>query len=234
MDFEHWYISMENIHKRRPDIKAWHDTLMRDYRIINIVFFADFSNIKLKSEIANIRKITNSIIDTQNSGHYKKDYTDFIMLDYIYQNAIDNDNIDAHIIFTGDGHFSSVANFLKNKLRKKVIIYGVSGAFSLNLKEAASQSFELPDKNEKNRYYKMIVDNFRYINKHRNNGIIPTFMSTVERLSSQNNVNYEELKSVLAEMINNGYIIKKDKKVGRQKVKILIANWKKINKDKIG
>ena len=85
VDFEHWYISMENIHRTRPDIKAWHNELMKSYDVRNVVFFADFSNIKLKNEIANIRQITNSIIDTQNSGHYKKDYTDFIMLDYIYQ-----------------------------------------------------------------------------------------------------------------------------------------------------
>lgn len=226
---------MENIHKKRPDIKAWHDGLMKKYNIRSVVFFADFSNIKLKNEIVNIRKITNSIIDTQNSGHYKKDYTDFIMLDYIYQNAIDNGNIDVHIIFTGDGHFSSVTNFLKNKLRKKVIVYGVSGAFSSHLKDAATDSIELPLPEEKNKYYKMIVDNFRYIGAQKDKKIIPTFMSTVERLSSQNNVPQDALRDALAEMIDGNYIVKKDKKLARgQNVKVLEANWKKINKDRIG
>jgi len=226
---------MENIHKSRPDIKAWHDDLMKNYNVRSIVFFADFSNVKLKNEISNIRKITNSIIDTQNNGHYKKDYTDFIMLDHIYQNAVDNSDIDAHIIFTGDGHFSSVANFLKNKMRKKVIVYGVSGAFSTRLKDAASKSVELPFPESKNKYYKMIVENFRFIGTQKNKRIIPTFMSTAERLSVQNNVSPDEVKKALSEMIDAGYIHKKDKKLARgQNVKILVADWKKINKDKIG
>ena len=55
---------------------------------------------KLKNEIANIRQITNSIIDTQNSGHYKKDYTDFIILDNIYQKAVTNRDIEMFIIFS--------------------------------------------------------------------------------------------------------------------------------------
>lgn len=218
----------------RPDITAWHDELMKKYNIRNIVFFADFSNVKLKNEIVNIRKITNSVIDTQNSGHYKKDYTDFIMLDYIYQNAIDSDKTDVHIIFTGDGHFSSVANFLKNKLRKKVVIYGVSGAFSSRLKDAATECHELPTAEEKNKYYKMIVDNFRYIESQKNKRIVPTFMSTVETLSLQNGVPQEKIKDALSEMIDNNYIIKKERSMGRgQNVKILEANWKKINKDRI-
>lgn len=235
VDFEHWYISMENIHRKRPDVTAWHDELMKKYNIRDVVFFADFSNIKLKNEIVNIRKITNTVIDTQNSGHYKKDYTDFIMLDYIYQNAIDSDKTDVHIIFTGDGHFSSVANFLKNKLRKKVVIYGVSGAFSSRLKDAATEFYEIPVSEGKDKYYKMIVDNFRYIGSQKEKKIIPTFMSTVETLSSQNGVPQEKIKEALAEMIEDEYIVKKEQNVGRaQKVKILEANWKKINKDRIG
>lgn len=235
VDYEHWYFSAENIHKTRPDIIKWHDELMKNYDIRSIAFFGDFSNIKLKNEIINIRKITNTIIDTQNSGHYKKDYTDFIMLDYIYQNAIDIDNIDVYIIFTGDGHFSSVANFLKNKLRKKVVIYGVGGAFSTRLKDAASEFHELSVAEQTTEYYKMIVENFRYISNQKDKKIIPTFMSTVERLSDQNDVPQDRLKEILAQMIDEGYIIKKEKRLGRgQNVKILEANWKKIKKDRIG
>lgn len=235
MDFEHWYISMENIHKSRPDIKGWHNELMKSYNIKNVVFFADFSNQKLKNEIANIRQITNTIIDTQNSGHYKKDYTDFIMLDYIYQNAIDSQATDVHIIFTGDGHFSSVVKFLTNKLRKKVVVYGVSGAFSSHLKNAATECCELPDTNEQSKYCKIIVDNFRFIRNQKQKRIIPTFMSTVETLSSQHEIPQEKIKEALSKMIEDNYIFKKEKKMARgQSVKVLEANWKKIKRDRIG
>jgi len=208
---------------------------MKKYNIRNVVFFADFSNPKLKNEIANIRQITNTIIDTQNSGHYKKDYTDFIMLDYIYQNAIDNESTDVYIIFTGDGHFSSVVKFLTNKLRKKVVIYGVSGAFSSHLKTAATECRELPDADEQNKYCKIIVDNFRFIHNQKKKRIIPTFMSTVETLSSQHDIPQEKIKEALSKMIDENYILKKEKKMPRgQSIKVLEANWKKIKKDRIG
>lgn len=68
--------------------------------------FADFSHRGIKEEIPKIRAITNTIIETQNSfaGH-KKDMTDFIMLDYIYQYVSDYPETGTIILFNGDGYF---------------------------------------------------------------------------------------------------------------------------------
>lgn len=73
-------------------------------------------------------------------GYFKKDFTDFIMLDKIYQTAYSDKDIDTYIIFTGDSHFTSVVLFLKNVCRKKVVVYGVKNAFSGQLMTAASKS----------------------------------------------------------------------------------------------
>ena len=40
-----------------------------------------------------------------------KDYTDFIILDNIYQKALSSSDVNLFIIFSGDGHFSSVVAF---------------------------------------------------------------------------------------------------------------------------
>ena len=112
VDFEHWYISLDKLYHIRPDIKGFRDELSDRYDIVDIAFFGDFSNPSLRAEIFNIRQVSNTIIETQNSSAvFEKDFTDFIMLDHIYQSAIkpENKDIDAYILFTGDGHFSSAA-----------------------------------------------------------------------------------------------------------------------------
>ena len=76
VDFEHWYISLDRMYRDRPDIKAFRDELTDRYEIIDIVFFGDFSNPSLRQEIINIRQVTNTIIDTQNtSTAFEKDFT---------------------------------------------------------------------------------------------------------------------------------------------------------------
>ena len=70
------------------------------YDVHDILFFGDFSNPSLRAEISKIREVSSSIIETQNaSSYHKKDYTDFIMLDHIYQRAITyGDNTDVFIL----------------------------------------------------------------------------------------------------------------------------------------
>ena len=135
VDFEHWYIALERQYGVKPDLKGWKADLMAKYEVEEIAVFGDFSNVGLRGELDKIRDITQMVFDTKNSSeHYKKDFTDFIMLDYIYQKAMTRKDIDTFIIFTGDGHFSSVVRFIINQCHKKVGIYGITGALSFQLK----------------------------------------------------------------------------------------------------
>ncbi len=137
---------MQRMYGERPDIRAWRAEISKDYNVKDILFFGDFSNQSLRSDIPRIREVSSSIIETQNaSAFHKKDHTDFIMLDHIYQRVMTyGDDTDVFIIFSGDGHFSSVASFLvKTAVRKKVVVYGVRDCLSTQLANTASVAFEM-------------------------------------------------------------------------------------------
>ena len=210
VDFEHWYISLERLYSVKPDVKAWADELRSKYDIEEIAIFADFSNPGLRGELEKIRNVTNMVIDTKNqSEHYKKDFTDFIMLDYIYQRAMTKKDIDTFIIFTGDGHFTSVVRFIINQCRRKVGIYGVTGATSSQLKASASWCCELPSDSEIYKtYYKLIVDNFNYLTVHREFIKNGSPEKITERVSRQNKIDRRSVKSALEQMIRDGYVYK--------------------------
>ena len=234
VDFEHWYISLERMYSVKPDVKAWAEELRKNYDVEEIAIFADFSNTGLRGELEKIRNVTNIIIDTKNqSEHYKKDFTDFIMLDYIYQRAMTKKNIDTFIIFTGDGHFTSVVRFIINQCRKKVGIYGITGATSSQLKASASWCRELPSDSEIYRtYYKLIVDTFNYLTVHREFVKNGSPEKITERVSKQGRVDRRSIKSALDQMMRDGYDYKStmlDEK--GKKISVLRPNWDLLRRD---
>jgi uncharacterized LabA/DUF88 family protein len=237
VDFEHWYISLERQYAIKPDIKAWHEELCREYEVEEVAFFGDFSNYGLRGELDKIRNVTNMVINTQNSSeHYEKDFTDFIMLDYIYQKAMTNKKTDTFIIFTGDGHFSSVVRFIKNVCRKKVGIYGIKNAISYQLKEYASWYREIPgDASAFNPVYTMIANHMSYLMVHRENAESYTAKSIVEKVAEKNNVRKKPLSLAIEQMVKDGYLYssstQKDK--NGKKLVSLKANWTKLEQDGI-
>ncbi len=197
------------------------------------MFFGDFTNSALQAEIGSIREITNDIIDTQNpSPNIKKDFTDFIMLDYIYRTADEDQDIDACVLFTGDGHFSSAAKYLKMKKKKKVIIYAVRGSFSNQLKAIADEAFELPVfTNEQLHDYRIIVDNFDYLRSKEKTGsrpVYPTFKRTVSTIAGHNNISIERAEKALKELIDNGIVVVTPKQFDYGKtINVLSVDWEK-------
>ena len=236
VDFEHWYIALERQYGVKPDLKGWKSELMAKYEVDEIAVFGDFSNVGLRGELDKIRDITQMVFDTKNSSeHYKKDFTDFIMLDYIYQKAMTRKDIDTFIIFTGDGHFSSVVRFIINQCHKKVGIYGITNALSSQLKLSASWYHEIPSDSENYiTYYKIIAQTFDYLTVHREFGINATPEKIVERISRKHSIEKVEIAKALCQMLDEGYIYKavvKDEKHG--KVSILKPNWELLSRDKL-
>ena len=224
VDFEHWSIAYDNVYRMNPDIDRFYRDLTEKYEIKKIKFFGDFMNPTLERQMNEIRKVTNDIIDTHNPDAFRKDYTDFIMLDYIYQCAVDEKKIDTYILFTGDGHFSSVLHYLKNKLKKRVIVFGVRDCISSKLRNSADEVVEYPELTaQRNKYYDMIIENFRYINRHRDKMIYPTFLSTVTAVARLNNVSDEDVRNALQELIDKKIIYKTETVVnqGENTVRIL-------------
>ena len=159
VDYEHWYISLDTLYNhQKPDLAAWFADLGERGRLVDAIFFGDFSKGGMKSEISRIRLFTNKIIDTCNPNpKSNKDFTDFILLDNVYQRAMSSEDIDMFVIFSGDGHFSSVAAFLKTNLGKEVGIYGVGGATSRQLRDTGDWYVDIPNGLTKTRLISQLV-----------------------------------------------------------------------------
>lgn len=236
VDYEHWFISLDKLYHTKPDIKGWRDEIAKNYELKELIFFADFSNPSLRPEISRIREVSNYIIETQNaSSSFKKDFTDFIMLDHIYQKAMTSPDIDVFILFTGDGHFNSVTNFLISQLGKTVGVYGIKDAISNQLRNTASFTVMLPaEADKKLEYYGMILRNLKFIqNNTGKRRQYPTFLPTVENVSRINGVGQSEISDALRELLDKGYITQYQQGIGTRNIKVLSVNWDKCRKDGI-
>lgn len=235
VDYEHWFISLDKLYHVKPDIKRWRDDLAAKYELKDLIFFADFSNPSIRPEISRIREVSNYIIETQNtSSNFKKDFTDFIMLDHIYQKAMTSADIDVFILFTGDGHFNSVTNFLISQLGKTVGVYGVREAMSNQLRNTASFTITVPSEDDEAlEYYRMILRNMKFL--QNNTGArrsFPSFMPTVENVARINNVPQSAIAEALRKLIENGYINQvQERAYGARNIKVLRVDWDKCRSD---
>ena len=224
----------------KPRIREWRDKIASEYNIRELLFFGDFSNPGMRSEIPRIREVTNLVIETQNtSPHYKKDFTDFIMLDYIYQKAlVSADNgVGTFIIFTGDGHFSSVVKFLVDKCEKNVIIYAVREGLSGMLKNVASKCIEVPEEGEPERtYYSMIVYHINELQKRfgEKSDKAPSFSSIISTVADTYGMDRETVKDIANTMADRGYLNIRIRRVayGRH-ISTVTVNYDKLNSDGI-
>ena len=226
IDFEHWYIALDKNFNLKPDIKEFTNELEQQYIVSEMTFFGDFSNPSLNGEMHRIRGFTNKIVETNNGGGYfKKDFTDFIMLDHIYRSACLNKDIDTYVIFTGDGHFSSVVLFLKNSCSKEVVVYGVKNAFSGQLKQAASRYVEIAAPTDQTqKYYSLIFLNLYELEKEHKNPR-PTFVKTVSAVAHKNSLPDVEVKAAMEKLIEDGYVTQYETLIGKRKVRLLKAHF---------
>ncbi len=232
IDYEHWYIALDRSFHIRPNIKEFSDEIHREFDVREMTFFGDFSNPSLNAEMHKIRAFTNKIVETNNGGgHYKKDFTDFIMLDHIYRTAFTHKDIDTYIIFTGDGHFSSSVLFLKQTCNKNVIVYGVKNAFSGQLKQTSSSWREIPSQTDEVLPYKRMILSSLYELSLEHENPRASFIKTVENVSSKFNADKELVKKALEELIDGKYILQYEAKIGQKNVRLLRADFEKSKAD---
>ncbi len=229
IDYESWFYSYKTLYNgMRPDPKRFRENLEQEFIIDDIMVFGDFSSPPISNELGSLRSLTNTIIETGNTfNRRKKDMTDFIMLDYIYQYVDAHNKVDTYIIFTGDGHFQSVVRYLALKKKKQVIVYGVKDTISRQLQEAASEVRELPDQEDLRRHtYMQIARNMDVIRYKRH--IVPSFMATVEAVSRFNDIDMNEVKEALQEMLDMGYLHRELRTIRYNTVKVIVADWDKL------
>lgn len=232
IDYEYCFYSYLDTHKIKPCPMIWRKKLEEKYELSDIMVFGDFTQKEISEELRKLRSITNTIIETSNVFlERKKDMTDFIMLDYIYQSVEARKDVDTYILFTGDGHFQSVVKYLRQR-KKNVVVCGVRETMSAQLRSVASEIVELPIEEERYiHYYKLIASNMNYVEQYPK--IIPTFVRTVENVAKKNNLSEELITDMLRRMIQKGYMIQKVKKLSNGEVRVLEASWDKMIEDGI-
>lgn len=232
IDYEYCFYSYVDTHKIKPCPTVWKKKLEEKHDIADIMVFGDFAQKEISEELRKIRTITNTIIETSNVFmERKKDMTDFIMLDYIYQSVDVRKDVDTYILFTGDGHFQSVVKYLRQK-KKKVIVCGIRETMSSQVRAVATEVIELPiDEERCINYFKLIAANMSYVEQFPK--IIPTFMRTVENVAKKNNLSEELVTTMLRRMIQKGYIIQKVRKLSQGEVRVLETCWDKMLEDGI-
>jgi len=205
VDYETWFYGCRNQYHTDPDVADWFNHVKDKGQIDDVLFFADFSHENIKDHITKLRNISNSIIDCS-KGEKTKDYTDFIMLDHIYQRVFRQPDIKHFILFTGDSHFQSIVAFLRNFNDKKVGIYAVDGSLSPLLAEAANwYARVIPSSGRNDAIKRCIIKNLGWVKEKGE--IIPTFTKTVS-VVARNNPEYSEpdISAVLSSMITRGEI----------------------------
>jgi len=173
-----------------------------------------------------------TVVDTESDTYtYKKDMTDFVMLDAIYQCAHQAEEVDTFVLFTGDGHFWSVIRYLTLQREKQVILYGVQGSLSARLQDVASEVILLPNPQQGcSEYRRMILENFAQLRSQPE--VIPTFNGTVNAICRRYPVDPRELQNELGHMLDQGYIVRQDYAVNHfTTIKVLAADWNRLAED---
>ncbi len=230
VDYEAWRYGLLNDYETNTDLMGWFADVKKKGRIEDIFIFGDLTTANMQDEIFKLRSITNNIIDCRKTKNLK-DFTDFIMLDHIYQKLIKNPHIKQFIIFSGDSHFQSAIVFLKNFQDKQVGVYAIKGTLSEQLKNSASWYVEIsPPDITKQRYIELLIRNLKWAESKE--GLIPSFGKTVSSVSSARGIEPSELEPVLIELIDQGYIRQEDVTLSTgQSVRALKPDWERIESD---
>lgn len=232
IDYESLYISFIKQYSIPPMLDALVDEIKTNGRITKIYVFGDFTKPELSQERNRVRTVTSNIIDCGNeSAVLKKDFTDFIMLDHIYQEVIQNPAVEQFIFFTGDGHFSSAATFIRNFMDKVVGVYGVAGSLSRQLKDCSSWTKEVCAVDGDELEYQTNI--FRNLKSAERRGLCPTFLKTAEFTARNYGGDQYRYEQILRKLIDEGYIINDicTAFAERGEFRMLTVDWERVSKE---
>ena len=203
VDYEYWFYSCKERFNLYPNLQRWKDEISKRFDLKDVIIFGDFSHENIGGELHKIRSITNTVIETSNTFmRKKKDMTDFIMLDYIYQSIEQQKGIDTYILFTGDGHFQTVVKYLKDK-KKNVIVCGFEDSFSKQLRDTASEVIMVDIERELfERNCKMVLNSMAMIEDQKD--LLANFLQAVENVSKASNIPEEEFGKMLVRALKLG------------------------------
>ena len=148
------------------------------------------------------------------------------MLDNIYQKALLADDIEAFVLFSGDGHFSSVTAFLKNIYGKEVGVYAIKGCFSRQLMETSTWTVQLPNEADVyGLYYRKI---FGYLKEEQNrfSKKLPTYSKVVDAVANDRRLERKKVTFALDKLIEERVISKRNMGgKGNTAKDVLFVDW---------
>lgn len=231
IDYESLYFSFLKQYSKPSILDELVNEVKLHGKITKIKVFGDFTNSELIKEKSRIRTITSEIIDCGYiSSELKKDFTDFIMLDHIYQEVIQNPPAEQFVLLTGDGQFSSAATFLRTYMNKTVGVFGVMGSLSSQLCDCATWTIQINvlDRDDAE-YQKNLLVNLKSATKK---GLLPTFMKTVEHTAKRYGGDSQKYEYFLRQLIDDGYIRSElCKSLDNCEFRMLIVDWERVDKE---
>ena len=225
IDFDHWEVSLNSLYRIEADVRIILDSLREKREVKEIYIFGDFSG--LDGKLAELAGLTENIYDVQGN---KKSDKDFIMLDKLYRcGAKYKDSVTKVVLISGSGHFTLATRFLQEECNLSVGVYGVRGATSGSLKEAASWFHELPNEEFLSMLFQPIIRNCVVVSERDINA---TFKTTVEAVSGYYKLSAALVEDAVAKMLELGYLYQKQRTLPSfDSIKILRANWEKLIED---
>ena len=231
VDYEHWFYGYSNSFQMKPNVDEWLEELKGDFRLKDLYVFGDFSEPNIEQDLNRLKKMTSGVVHTaSDKTGVDKDFTDVIMLDYIYRYAAQKKSPEVYILFTGDAHFLKVAEYLK-ELGKKVIIYGVKFGFSNHLKSVSTSYVEMPRQSqEKDHYNELIFASLSRL-RHKPRTLV-TYWKTINSVSDYNRVSKDRVKMALDGLLKQKYISKQEQVGYNGKVvDALRVDWDRVERD---
>ncbi len=234
VDFEYMQISHKNRFGIEPPVLLWYRALCQEYDVRELYVFADFSNPAMKNNLPVLRQITDNIIETQNTAsRHQKDFTDFFLLDKMYQKAFEKNKAETYILFTGDGHFGAVSRFLIRHCKKEVVIYGVEGNISGQLYNQVTRVVEYPDiATIKALYTPQLASLYMSMQKQSKQKISLDLSAVAAAAERQLKLNRDASRAALDDMVQKGYLTYREEWISSLKrTRILVCDTEKLNQD---
>ena len=204
-----------------------------------IKIFGDFSDPDMKREMAEIRTISSDIVNCEAPFQdRKKDFTDIIMLDHLYQTALRKLEIEQYILVTGDGHFQSAAAFLRNYQDKVVGIYCVKGTLSPQLAGTASwvvQMYSACCADSHSEYAKDILRTLRYASQNNKKALFKKTVQITLNNCNGGNLRYcAKYNYALNCLIHDGFIVQESEtSLKGNDITTLKVNWDRVLEEKL-
>lgn len=180
IDYENVVYGSVNYGREVPSPSDLMDIAKKRGRVVIARAFADFNEptiAQFGDSLSTASIETIHCASEQRRDGVAKRFTDFQLLDNIYQTTYTNPHISDYVLVTGDGHFSPVVSFLRHRLQKTVTVVGWRDQIHPRLQQSASEVEYLEIRSQRTLEPDQITDLIRFVYSGEAAGKVITFSS---------------------------------------------------------